>query len=205
MMQKKTSIAIADDHKLFVEGIKMVLKETNWLEWVGEAYTASAAVQLYLEKKPSILLLDYYLPDGNGLTVSTEILSKDPKAVIIILSMENDTDLIYQCKQIGVKGYIVKNLSSDELLTAIETILKGTPVFMWETSSIVQKPEHEEILSKREIEIVGLISRGLTSIEIAETLHLSSFTVNTHRRNILRKLRLKNTAMMVQYARAKNW
>ncbi len=205
MMQKKTTIAIADDHKLFVEGIKMVLSETNWLEWAGEAYTASAAVKLYQDKKPSILLLDYYLPDGNGLSVSTEILAKDPNAIIIILSMENDTDLVYQCKQIGVKGYLVKNLSSDELLFTIQEILKGNTVFMWETYPIIQKSEQENLLSKREMEIVGLISRGLTSNEIAESLHLSAFTVNTHRRNILRKLGLKNTAMMVQYAKERNW
>lgn len=205
MMQKKTTIAIADDHKLFVEGIKMVLSETNWLKWVGEAYTASAAVKLYQDKKPSILLLDYYLPDGNGLSVSTDILAKDPNAIIIILSMENDTDLVYQCKQIGVKGYLVKNLSSDELLFTIQEILKGNTVFMWETYPIIQKSEQENLLSKREMEIVGLISRGLTSNEIAESLHLSAFTVNTHRRNILRKLGLKNTAMMVQYAKERNW
>lgn len=201
----KTTIAIADDHKIFVEGIRSVLKEVDWLNWKGEAFTAKDAVKLYKEQQPDIFLLDYYFPDGTGLNVATEILKDKPSATIIILSMENDADLVYQCRQVGVKGYIIKNLSSDELLTAIQETLRGNSVFMWDYEPEVNKQPLENNISKREIEIVGLISKGLTSQEIAETLHLSTYTVNTHRRNILRKLELKNTAMMVQYARSRNW
>ena len=200
-MQNRTRIAIADDHKIFVEGIRMVLKETDWISWAGEAYTAADAVKLYKEQQPDVLLLDYYLPDGNGFTVSSEILRQFPLANILILSMENDQDLIYQCKNIGVKGYIVKNLSSDELLSAIKETILGNPVFMWDQAGTAGKATGENILSKRELEIVALVSRGLTSQEIATSLNLSTYTVNTHRRNILRKLELKNTAMMVQYAK----
>lgn len=201
----KTTIAIADDHKIFVEGIRSVLKEVDWLNWKGEAFTAKDAVKLYKEQQPDIFLLDYYFPDGTGLNVATEILKDKPSATIIILSMENDADLVYQCRQVGVKGYIIKNLSSDELLTAIQETILGNSFFMWDYEPVVNKQPPENSISKREIEIVGLISKGLTSQEIAETLHLSTYTVNTHRRNILRKLELKNTAMMVQYARSRNW
>ncbi|MBH2003182.1 MAG: response regulator transcription factor [Sphingobacteriia bacterium] len=201
----KTTIAIADDHKIFVEGIRSVLKEVDWLNWKGEAFTAKEAVRLYKEKQPDVFLLDYYFPDGTGLNVATEILESNPAATIIILSMENDTDLVYQCRQVGIKGYIIKNLSSEELLTAIQETIQGNSVFMWDYEPVVNKQPLENNISKREIEIVGLISKGLTSQEIAETLHLSTYTVNTHRRNILRKLELKNTAMMVQYARSRNW
>lgn len=196
---KKVTIAIADDHKIFVEGIQSVTKETGWLDWVGQAHTAKEAVVLFREKRPSVLLLDYHLPDGKGVDVAGEILKENPSAIILMLSMENDNDIIYQCKTIGVKGYLIKNLSSDELLSAVEDAVSGTTVFMWSAEKPAPKPQ-ADVLSKREKEIIQLIKQGLTSHEIANKLFLSTYTVDTHRRNILRKLDLKNTAMMVLYA-----
>ncbi|MBL7760374.1 MAG: response regulator transcription factor [Sediminibacterium sp.] len=204
-MHKITSIAIADDHKIFVEGIRSVLKEVDWLSWKGEAFTASDAVRLYAEQQPDIFLMDYYFPDGTGLQAAIEILEKNASATIIMLSMENDADLVHQCRLVGIRGYIIKNLSSDELLSAIKEIIQGNPVFMWDQEPMINKHPAETNISKREIEIVRLITQGLTSQEIADKLHLSTYTVNTHRRNILRKLELKNTAMLVQYARSMNW
>lgn len=204
-MHKITSIAIADDHKIFVEGIRSVLKEVDWLSWKGEAFTASDAVRLYAEQQPDIFLMDYYFPDGTGLQAAIEILEKNASATIIMLSMENDADLVHQCRLVGIRGYIIKNLSSDELLSAIKEIIQGNPVFMWDQKPMINKHPAETNISKREIEIVRLITQGFTSQEIADKLHLSTYTVNTHRRNILRKLELKNTAMLVQYARSMNW
>lgn len=196
---RKISIAIIDDHKIFAEGIQSVTKEIGWLNWVGEAFNANEGLALYREKKPEVLLLDYHLPDAKGIDVARTILKENPSAIILMLSMENDNDIIYQCKTEGVMGYLIKNLSSDELLSAIEETISGTPVFMWSA----EKQEHKsnaDILSKREKEIIMLIRQGLTSQEIANKLFLSTYTVDTHRRNILRKLDLKNTAMMVLYA-----
>jgi DNA-binding NarL/FixJ family response regulator len=204
-MHKITSIAIADDHKIFVEGIRSVLKDVDWLSWKGEAFSVSDAVRLYTEQQPDIFLMDYYFPDGTGLQASIEILEKNPSATIIILSMENDADLVHQCRLVGIKGYIIKNLSSEELLSAIQETIQGNTVFMWDEEPTISKQPAETNISKREIEIVGLVTKGLTSQEIADKLHLSTYTVNTHRRNILRKLELKNTAMLVQYARSMNW
>ena len=196
---RKISIAIADDHKIFAEGIQSVTKEIGWLHWVGQAYTAKETIAMYKEKRPDVLLLDYHLPDGKGTDVAKEILKDHSSAIILMLSMENDNDIIYQCKTVGVMGYLIKNLSSDELLSAIEEAISGVPVFMWSAEKQTQKPQ-VDILSKREKEIIQLIRQGLTSHEIANKLFLSTYTVDTHRRNILRKLDLKNTAMMVLYA-----
>lgn len=204
-MPKRTNIAIADDHKIFAEGIRSVLKEQEWINWVGEAFTAAAAVQLYVDRRPDIFLLDYHFPDGNGYEVAQKILTKFPSAAIIILSMENDQDIMHQCRLIGVKGYIIKNLSSDELIESIEQVIAGNHVFMWGNELQEQSKEEDGGLSKREMEIVSLISKGLTSQEIADAINLSVLTINTHRRNILRKLNIKNTAMMVQFARLNRW
>ncbi len=196
---KKITIAIADDHKIFAEGIQSVTREIGWLQWVGQAHTAKDTIALYKEKRPKVLLLDYHLPDGKGVDVAREILKENSTAIILMLSMENDNDIIYQCKTVGVMGYLIKNLSSDELLSAVEDAISGTPVFMWSAEKQAAKPQ-ADILSKREKEIIHLIRQGLTSHEIANKLFLSTYTVDTHRRNILRKLDLKNTAMMVTYA-----
>lgn len=196
---RKVSVAIADDHKIFAEGIQSVTKEIDWIVWAGAAHNAAETIALFKAKQPEVLLLDYHLPDGKGSEVAATILQEFPKAIILILSMEHDNDIIYQCKTAGVKGYLIKNLSSDELLEAIQESVAGQEIFMWAP----EKPttaKHEDVLSRREKEIIHLITQGLTSHEIAEKLFLSTYTVDTHRRNILRKLDLKNTAMMVLYA-----
>lgn len=204
-MPNRTKIAIADDHKIFAEGIRSVLKEQEWINWVGEAFNIRDAIQLYIDRRPDIYLLDYHFPDGSGYQVAEKVLSQFPEAKIIILSMENDQDIMLECKGLGVKGYIIKNLSSDELIEAIETVMHNQTCFMWgnEVGALIK--EEEGLLSKREKEIVSLISKGFTSQEIADAINLSVLTINTHRRNILRKLNLKNTAMMVQYARINKW
>lgn len=196
---KKVTIAIADDHKIFAEGIQSVTKEIGWLQWVGEAHTASSTIEMVKKLQPEVLLLDYHLPDGKGVDVAKAILKDFPKTTILILSMENDNDIIYQCKMAGVMGYLIKNLSSDELLAAIEEAISGNAVFMWSKEQNIPTRQ-TDVLSKREKEIIHWIRQGLTSHEIAEKLFLSTYTVDTHRRNILRKLDLKNTAMMVIYA-----
>ncbi len=196
---RKVSVAIADDHKIFAEGIQSVTKEIDWIEWSGSAHSALEAIALFRQKQPEVLLLDYHLPDGKGSEVTATLIKDFPKAIILILSMEHDNDIIHQCKSAGARGYLIKNLSSDELLEAIQHSIQGEEIFMWAP----EKPttaKHADVLSKREKEIIYLITQGFTSQEIAEKLFLSTYTVDTHRRNILRKLDLKNTAMMVLYA-----
>ncbi len=200
-MLNRTKVAIADDHKIFAQGIKSVLKDQEWINWVGEAFTAKDAFQLYEDRRPDIFLLDYHFPDGNGYEVAQKILHKYPNVAIIILSMENDSDIMHQCSLLGVKGYIIKNLSSDELIQTIEQVVSGNNVYMWGEEMNSKLTDQDGGLSKREKEIIALISKGLTSQEIADTINLSVLTINTHRRNILRKLNLKNTAMVVQYAK----
>lgn len=198
---KRTTIAIADDHKIFVEGVQRVLEETDWLEWVGAAHTAAQTLALVRNTRPQVLLLDYHFPDGKGIDIAQQLRSEFPALTILMLSMENDNDIIHQCRIAGVMGYLIKNLSSDELLYAIQQALKGDPVFMWGQEKITQRAtDQADVLSKREKEIIRFVTQGLTSQEIAEKLFLSTYTVDTHRRNILRKLNLKNTAMMVLYA-----
>lgn len=204
-MHNRIKIAIADDHKIFAEGIRSVLKEQDWINWVGEAFNTRDAIQLYIDRRPDIFLLDYHFPDGTGYQVAEKILSQFPEAQIILLSMENDYDIMLECKALGVRGYIIKNLSSDELIEAIETVLHNQSFFMWGDEEAALMKEPEGGLSKREKEIVSLITKGFTSQEIADAINLSVLTINTHRRNILRKLNLKNTAMMVQYARINKW
>lgn len=196
---RNVRIAIADDHKIFAEGIMSVTKEVQWLQWEGMVHTVADTLTLCRNKQPEVLLLDYHLPDGKGIDVANTLLKEFPQLIILMLSMENDNDIIYQCKTTGVMGYLIKNLSSDELLSAINDAVSGTPVFMWSPDSPTGN-KRADVLSKREKEIIHWVRQGLTSHEIAEKLFLSTYTVDTHRRNILRKLDLKNTAMMVLYA-----
>ena len=154
-MPNRTKIAIADDHKIFAEGIRSVLKEQEWINWVGEAFNIREAIQLYIDRRPDIYLLDYHFPDGTGYQVAEKILSQFPEAKIIILSMENDQDIMLECKALGVKGYIIKNLSSDELIEAIETVMHNQTCFMWGNEGDALIKEEEGGLSKREKEIVS--------------------------------------------------
>lgn len=203
---------IADDHLLFLESLKGMLESIPGIEIQA---TAADGEEVLLKLKAyyiDILLLDIQMPKLNGMETAKLVFQKYPETKIISLSMHNERLFIQKMFESGAKGYLLKSCNKEELLSAIRKIHEGGTHFSDETTlALLQKDGDrrankivEEQLSKREREILMLIAREENNQSIAEQLHISIHTVNTHRKNLLFKLGVKNTAGLVRYAIMKN-
>lgn len=205
----KSKILIADDHAMIRNGVRSLLLQNKEWSVVGEAVNGTEAIAKYDALNPDLLILDISMPDMNGMEVSQQILTRHPEAKIIILSMYDDEDYISRCMENGVKGYVVKNETGDELEYAVRTVLKGQSYFSSQVQQVIfkkysnnvtkKKQKEPEIkLTSREIEIVKLISEGLTSHQMADKLFISPRTVETHRSNLIKKVGVKNSIELVK-------
>jgi len=206
---QKHKILIADDHAMIRQGVKSLLSRNKEWHVVGEAVSGAEAISQYQSLKPDLLILDISMPDINGMDVSQRILSEDAQAKIIILSMYDDEDYIGRCMEQGVKGYVIKSETSGELEYAVQTVLRGQNYFSSQVQKVIfnkysntvarKKQKEPEIkLTTREKEIVGLMSEGMTSQQMAGTLFISPRTVETHRANLMKKAGVKNSIELVK-------
>lgn len=205
----KYKILVADDHAMIRSGLRLLLTENNDLEVAGEASTGEEAIEQHLSLRPDLIILDISMPDMNGMDVAREMLANDPDARIIILSMYSDEEYIARCMEYGVKGYVIKSETSDELAYAVDMVLRGRTYFSSQVQKVIfkkytddvirkTKKEPEISLTSREIEIVKLIACGLTSQQIADKLFISSRTVENHRANLMKKVNVRNAIELVQ-------
>ncbi|RYE24714.1 MAG: response regulator transcription factor [Sphingobacteriales bacterium] len=211
---KTTRILIADDHTMFANGLKMILNEHPQLQVDLHAPNGIDAMALLRQHGDvDVVLMDINMPVLNGYE-TTLLLSKEfPSLKIIALSMLSDKSSVLKMLEAGAVGYIFKNAGEQELIEAIDTVMEDGYYVTEEMNDVLQKFEKLQkdiakgyakqspnILSQREVEILKLIIDGLTNNDIADKLFLSNRTVDTHRKNILAKLELKNTAALVKYA-----
>ncbi len=208
---QKHKILIADDHAMVRDGVKNLVSQNKELIVVGEASNGKETLELFDQLKPDIMVIDISMPDMNGMEVSKAILAKDPEAKIVVLSMYDDEDYISRCIEYGIKGYVIKNESSLELDHAIRSVLAGKNYFSRHAQDAIFKKFSQNLakkrnqegavkLTNREIEIVKLISEGMTSQQMADKLFISPRTVETHRANLMKKLSVKNAIELVKKA-----
>jgi DNA-binding NarL/FixJ family response regulator len=204
----KISILLVDDHKLIRESWSFILNSDSRFQVVGETSDADEAVEIAKTKKPKIVLMDINMTPVNGFDATKLIRKFSPVSKIIGISMHSMPAYARRMLQIGAMGYVTKNSSKDELLTAIVEVNNGKKYICDEVKNILAQQELEEdesgqpdmnVLSPREIDVVKLIKEGLSSKEIALRLDISLKTVEVHRYNILKKLSLKNTAALVNF------
>lgn len=202
------TIALVDDHKLFREGLKILLSNLKEVEKVLEAEDGKGFLELIEKEMPDLVLMDIEMPNLDGIDATQEAMEKYPDLKIIALSMYGDDAYYYRMIDAGAKGFLLKNSDFDQVKEAIETVLEGSNYFSEELlyslikgfkSNQKQWSTGEE-LSDREIEILYLICKGMSNQEIADNLHISKRTVDNHRANILFKTNTKNTASLVVYA-----
>jgi two-component system response regulator NreC len=205
----KTRILICDDHTLFVEGLKALLRNEPSLEIAGEARDGRQAVEMVKQLKPDVLLMDISMPDMTGFDATHRVLEFDASVKILILTMHNDEDLVVRCLEAGAAGYIIKDAPASQLLYAIETVHKGdrylSPVvlktviggFVKNTS----RPQTSyDRLSVREREILKLLAEGLSVKEIATRLDVSVKTVDVHKYNLMKKIDVHDRSELIKYA-----
>lgn len=210
---KKIRVLIADDHDIVRFGIVTVLNASELIEVVGEVTNGEEALESFSALIPDVCLLDISMPKMSGIETAIAIRKKYPKAVILILTMHQNEEYLNQALKAGAAGYILKQSSIKELVSAIRDVHEGHSVFsdpiarlmadQYVRQAVSGKESHddEEIrLTRREKEITKLIVDGKTSQEIADVLFISPRTVEAHRANLMQKLGLKNTAALVRYA-----
>jgi two-component system nitrate/nitrite response regulator NarL len=199
-------IIIADDHRVFIEGLKALLKEAGFTI-VADAENGEELIRQVKIHTPDVVLTDIQMPGMDGIKATAEIKKGFPQVKIIALTMLLESPSIKKMLEAGASGYLVKTTSKEELIQAIKTIASGEKYFSKEVTlqlmnnfSEKSKTNTANILTKREKEILVLITQGLTDKEIAEKVFLSPLTVTTHRKNILSKLGLKNKVELTRFA-----
>ncbi|MBZ5857701.1 response regulator [Flavihumibacter profundi] len=198
-------VFIVDDHPVVIEGLHSLLQNEKGIEWAGHAMNASSCLGFFINNTADVLLMDINMPEMDGIELCSVIKNKYPGIFILGLSTFNQGIYIKKMMENGASGYILKNSSRDELLKAIQTVNNGGIYFSGEAGDALKEyqkssgPQLPE-LSRREKEILGLIAEGYTNPQIAEKLFLSSFTVDSHRKNLLAKLDVKNTATLIRLA-----
>ncbi len=195
-------IFITDDHYMIVEGIRSLLQYEKDIEWLGHAMNATSCMAFLQEQQPDVILMDINLPDKSGIDLCKEVKTKYPAIHIIGLSSFNQQSFIQKMLDNGASGYVLKNATREELTEAIETVMQGQKFLSDEVASTIKKNEDSKIpiITRREKEVLGLIAEGLTNNAIAEKLFISTTTVDTHRKNLLTKFEVKNTATLIRLA-----
>ncbi len=207
-----TKVVLVDDHHLIRMGIKALLKPESGIIVVGEVDKAKHAIKYIEEKQPDVVLMDISLIDGDGILLTKAISDLHKNIKVIILSMHVKEDFIQRSIMAGASGYILKDSTEQELISAIKKVTKGEKYFASEISRFmvtryVNKIRDTSVkkrkiygLTNREVEIISLLSDGLNNHKIASHLSISHRTVDTHRSNIMQKLKVKNVAELVKYA-----
>jgi DNA-binding NarL/FixJ family response regulator len=204
---KKISILLVDDHKLIRDSWSFILNSDPRFTVIGETKNGEEAVEIAKTLRPDIVLMDVNMSPVSGFDATEQVIKYSPGSKVIAVSMHSMPAYAKRMMQLGAMGYVTKNSSKDEMIKAIIEVSNGKKYICEEVKNILAQKELEEEtlpadmnkLSRRELEIVNLIKEGLSSKEIALRLDISLKTVEVHRYNILKKLKLKNTAALVNF------
>ena len=199
-------VLLADDHQLVIDGLRAALAGQSDIEILGQATNGQEVLDFLAHRSPDLVILDVNMPVMNGIHATTQIRQHYPQVKVLILTMYKSTTIINNIMRLGASGCILKNTGISELKEAIRTVAAGGMFFSTEVATLLIKnkskplPDESVVLSEREIEIVKELAGGLTTREISSKLHLSYYTVETHRKNINSKLGLTNAVEVIRYA-----
>ncbi len=207
-------ILLADDHEVVRFGLSSLINKYDDLNVVAEASSGEQAFELFCSHSPDISILDITMPGIDGIETAKKIKAYDPDAYILILTMHSDNTYVKEILKIRVNGYIQKNSKKEELIETIRAVASGKHVFsptitrmltdhFVDSGKSLQSRRTPFDLTPREQEILSLISEGKSTKDIAQQLHISTRTVETHRSNLLSKTGVKNSAGLVRYALSK--
>jgi len=200
-MANKLRVLLVDDHALVRRGFRRMLEDEPTFQVAGEASDGLEAVELALELRPDVIVMDCALPQMNGIEASRRILAKLPETAVLMLSMHSEDTLVKQAMEAGARGYILKNAMDLDLVSAIKKVAEGQTVLDPQIArGGALKGERDTGLTPRELEILQHIVAGKSNKEIATELSLSVNTVSVHRANIMDALGIHKTAELVVYA-----
>jgi DNA-binding NarL/FixJ family response regulator len=208
---KKIRVLLADDHTLMRRGLRLIVEQQPDLVVVGEAEDGRQAVALAASLKPDVAVLDIGMPNLNGIEAAKQIAEGESGAAVVILSMHSDETYILRALKAGARGYLLKDSAESDVARAIRSVAEGKSFFSPAVSKVLledyvkklQRTGSEDsydLLTPREREILQLIAEGKSNKEVANLLHLSVYTVETHRANLMEKLKLKSVPELILYA-----
>ena len=194
-------VFIVDDHYMVIEGIHSLLQNERSIEWMGHATHAESCLAFLQQQQPDVIFMDINLPGKSGIELCKEVKDLYPSIFIIGLSTFNQQSFIRKMMDNGASGYVLKNATREDLMNAITEVMKGKLFFSDEAAKTLRKKEETKVLlTRREIEVLELIAEGMTNNTIAQKLFISITTVDTHRKNLLAKLEVNNTAALIRRA-----
>jgi two-component system response regulator NreC len=204
-------VFLVDDHQMFRDGLKHLIQKNNNMKVVGEADDGIIGLHDIIKLKPHVAVVDISIPGLNGIELTKQIKKRAPEVEVLILSMHADTYFVTNAIKSGAKGYILKEDSFKLLIEAVMYVARGkimvSPAFYpINLNKIFQNERKEDnnsienLLTEREIQILQMIAEGYTNTQIAEKLFISTGTVDTHRKNIMKKLNIHNVSGLVKYA-----
>ena len=206
----KTKILLVDDHKILRDGICSIVKGYPDMEVIGEAADGKKALQLVEELSPDVVIMDISMPDLNGIDATRRIISDHPKIKVIALSMHHDKQFVSEIFKAGASGYLLKDCAFDELEHAVRIVMDGKTYINPQIASLVieslvnqpptSSPKSFSLLTDREREVLQLIAEGQSTKEIAGKLSVSAKTIESHRRQVMGKLNIRNVAELTKYA-----
>jgi two-component system, NarL family, response regulator NreC len=208
---EQVRILLADDHNILRDGMRLLLERQPGFTVVGEAADGRETIELAAAHAPDVVVMDIAMPNMNGIEATRRIVEKQPATGVVILSMHYDESYVIRSLKAGARAYLLKDALKAELIAAIRAVAEGRSFFSPKISRVLQEDYIEalerkggddsyELLTDREREILQLIAEGRTNKEIAATLNLSLYTVDTHRTHILHKLNLHSVPELILYA-----
>ena len=207
-----TRILVADDHPTFRRGLRALIDSLPGIELIGEAADGEAAVEQAAQSLPDVVVMDLNMPGLNGVEATRRIVAANPSIAVLVLTMLDEDESVFAAMRAGARGYVVKGADTDDLLRALESVSRGNVVFGPAVASRVlsyltrplsaRDPVLFPELSDREREILELLARGMSNIQIARTLVVSPKTVRNHVSNIFTKLQVNDRAEAIRRAQA---
>jgi DNA-binding NarL/FixJ family response regulator len=197
------TVFIIDDHQMIIEGIHTLLLNEKDIEWMGSAKLPAELMNVLKTRQPDVLLMDINLPEKSGLDLCLEVKAQYPEINIVGLSTSFQASVIRKMKENGAAGYLLKDASKQEIVTALHEVSQGREYVSFSVAQVLKQKTPADklpVLTKREKEVLELIADGLTNQEIADRLFLNCTTVDSHRKNMLTKFNAKNTAALVRIA-----
>ena len=198
-------VIVVEDHPIMVEGLKNILRNDPTISVVGDFGNGKSVLQALEKQQPDVILMDVNLPDTSGINLTMEIKKKYEDIKIIALSIHDEQPVIHSMLKNGASGYVLKNALGNEIIRAINAVMDGEEYLCSSTREALKNADMELLkaiprITRREKEILQLIGKGLTTIQIAEQLFISTHTVESHRKNLMEKFGVNNTTSVVKLA-----